>query len=83
MTAARFNELSLEQQGYYTVKRGVYLSSFHDFYCSSDLYQAENFYVEIFYLHGEARCCMARAFTNTQELNRYLENISIAELFSH
>jgi hypothetical protein len=80
MTAERFNTLSFEQQGYYTVKCGAYLTSCNDAFFSIDLYQINDYYVEFFYRHGETECCMARAFCNMYELNRYLENISIEDL---
>jgi hypothetical protein len=73
MTAERFNTLTLPQQGYYTVKCGVYLASFNDICFSIDLYQVNDYYVEIYYNHGETKCCMARAFCNMYELNRYLK----------
>jgi hypothetical protein len=80
MTAERFNTLTLEQQSYYTVKCGVYLASFHDVYLSADLYQSGNFYIEMYYEKGNNSCCMARAFTETYVLNKYLQDISIEEL---
>jgi hypothetical protein len=80
MTVERFNSLTLSQQCYYTVKCAVYLASFHDVFLSSDLYQSGNFYIEVFYEQGNMNCCMARAFTETFALNKYLHSISIEEL---
>lgn len=80
MTANRFNALTLPQKCYFVVKCGVYLSTFNDRRLSIDLYQLEDYYVEIFYEHGTTDCSMARAFVGTFELDKYLVNISIAEL---
>jgi hypothetical protein len=80
MTAERFNTLTLPQQCYYTVKCGIYLASFNDCHFSLDLYQVNNYYVEVFYRLGETECSFARAFSDTFDLNKYLQKISIAEL---
>lgn len=83
MNIEKFNALTLPQKCYYTAKRGVYLATFNDLYLSIDLYQVENYYVEIFYEHGSTDCSMARSFTGTYELNKYIENISIEELLGY
>jgi hypothetical protein len=81
MTIEKFGMFTTPQQCYYIIKRGVYLATFHDLCLSIDLYEVNNFYVEVFYEHGKTECLMARAFKGTFELNKYLENISVAELF--
>jgi hypothetical protein len=83
MNIEKFDTLTLPQKCYYVVQRGVYLATFNDVHLSIDLYQVENYYVEIFYEHGSTDCSMARAFTGTYELNKYLEKISITELLGH
>ena len=81
MTVERFNLLTLPQQWYYTKKCGVYLASVNDEHCSVDLFQCERFYVERFYKPGETECWFVKAFTGTFFLNKYLEQISIEQLF--
>jgi hypothetical protein len=83
MTAERFNNFSLPQQLYYTMKCGVHISSLHEKEHSIDLYQCGNFYIELYYKHGSLDCSFAFAFTHTNHLKKYLEQISIADLFEN
>ena len=81
MRTERFNTLTVPQQCYYTNTCGVYLASTSEGFLSIDLYQVGSFYVEVFYHKGETECLMARAFEDTFLLEKYLEKISIVELF--
>jgi hypothetical protein len=44
------------------------------------LMQLNNFYIEIYFQHTECAISYIRSFTNTGELNYYLDKIDISEL---
>jgi hypothetical protein len=81
MNVVRFNQLTLVQQCYYTMKMGAYLATYNDADISIDLYEVNRFYVEVYYMKGATECSMAKAYAHTVCLNKYLPQISIAALF--
>jgi hypothetical protein len=81
MNIERFHSLSMPQQHYYVMNRGVYLSSRHERSFSVDLYEVSGFYVEIFYELGEEEFSFLRGFASTHNLDPYLAGIDIDQLF--
>ena len=81
MTVERFHSLSMPQQHYYTMKCAVYLAARHSKEFSSYLFQHPEFYIELYYEHGQIECSLVRGFTSAQLLQPYLEEISIEALF--
>lgn len=44
------------------------------------LYQLSSFYVEVFYDTTTAKVCLIKSFTETDELETYLDKIDISEV---
>lgn len=75
-----FQTLSMPQQFHYTLNYGGYLLTRHEKTFSADLFQVLNFYVEIYYEHGETMCALIRGFQSTVFLEPYLIGIDVQGL---
>ena len=61
---------------------GVFLAKRMEGCYSISLYQIEDFYIEIYFHSTQFLYISARTFTNTAELNVYLDQIDISSVFS-
>jgi hypothetical protein len=81
VTIFQFNQLSEDGQADILYRMGVFISMRSTEEHKVLLYQVEGFYVEIYYHPRSNTITEFRSFASTEQLEEYLEKISIADLF--
>ena len=80
MTIHEFNMLDTSQQGQILWQYGTHLSDRNNRLSSMMLYQIDAFYVEVCFHRKKSNPIKFKSFTSTNQLQPYLNKISIGEL---
>ena len=82
MNSIGFNDL-VENDKLKTINNeGIFLSSIDEGRSIMSLYQLFNFFVEVSYNHSLKKHSHIHAFTDVNQLDRYLETVDISQLFA-
>ena len=80
MTLHQFNRLCEDKQRETLICNGVLLAKRSYAYYTIALFQVEGFYIEVWYTKKGLDIGLVRGFDSTDELQPYLNEISIAQL---
>jgi hypothetical protein len=80
MNLHQFRSLPKDQQAHYTKQKGVYLFCRTTKYALVKLYQADNFYVELYYDKKMAFISIVNSFDTTERLQPYLQLLDVSEV---
>lgn len=83
MTMYQFNGLDEVRQIELLWSAGVLIGSRQEGFHKILLYQIDAFYVEVFYQYFQGKMVKIKSFSETDQLDPYLNTINIASLLSH
>jgi len=80
MTLQHFRALEPHKQNRKLIAEGVCIADRKREEVQALLFQVDNFYVEVFFLHGEDEVLFTRCFEDTEELEPYLQDIDVSRV---
>ncbi|MBC7827931.1 MAG: hypothetical protein H7122_09305 [Chitinophagaceae bacterium] len=83
MNMYQFNCLDEVRQIELLWSAGVLVGSRQEGHYKILLYQIEGFYVEVFYQYFQGKMVKTKSFSDTNQLEPYLDSINIGSLLSH
>lgn len=80
MTLQHYNAMSLEDQQWWALHKGVYLVNRKTSDFTVYLFALDRFYIELYFYNINDRVFLIKTFDDTAELEPYLEEINLTPL---